>query len=72
MPRIERDRELAKRRKRKAQIKKYLLRYVTASGEVKETIAAKIRRMSPFFNIEERATALVEKVKAAKKAKAKK
>jgi hypothetical protein len=66
MPRCERDRELARRRKRKEKLQKLMTRYVKATNQAdKAVITAKIRRISPFFNIEERAAALTPQ--AAKK-----
>jgi hypothetical protein len=67
MPRIERDRELAQRRKRKEKLKKLMERYLKANQADKATISAKIRRISPFYNIEERAAALAEKASPKKK-----
>jgi len=65
MPRIERDRELARNRKRKVQLKKFTERYLKAtSTSDKQLIAAKIRRMSPFFDLEARVAALKEEQKA--------
>jgi hypothetical protein len=65
MPRIERDRELARSRKRKVQLKKFTARYAKATSHAdKEVIAAKVRRMSPFFNLEERAAQLKDAQKA--------
>ncbi|MBA4029998.1 MAG: hypothetical protein C0478_03755 [Planctomyces sp.] len=51
MPRTERDRELAKRRQRKAKIKKLEKKYQAATSDAdKEVIVAKVRRMSPMLN----------------------
>ncbi|ADG67849.1 hypothetical protein Plim_2021 [Planctopirus limnophila DSM 3776] len=51
MPRTERDRELAKRRQRKAKIKKLEKKYAAATSAAdKELIVAKVRRMSPMLN----------------------
>ena len=62
MPRIERDRELAQRRKRKSKLKKLLGRFVKATNQADKTvISAKIRRISPFYNLEERVAALAPK-----------
>ncbi|MFO0917031.1 MAG: DUF6800 family protein [Planctomycetaceae bacterium] len=62
MPRSERDRELSQRRKRKEKLKKLMGRYLKATSQAdKATIATKIRRVSPFYNIEERAAALAPK-----------
>jgi len=55
MPRIERDRELARRRHRKQKIQKLVARYVHANNQAdKQTIAAKVRRLSPLYDIEAR------------------
>jgi hypothetical protein len=68
MPRIERDRELAQRRKRKEKLKKLMGRYLKANNQAdKATLSAKIRRISPFYNIEERAAAIAAKVSPKKK-----
>lgn len=55
MPRIERDRELARRRKRKAKLKKLEARFakLTAAGE-KQVVFEKLRKISPLVNWEER------------------
>lgn len=58
MPRIERDRELAKRRTRKVKIMKLIAKYVAATGTDKEEIAAKVRRISPFFELDARVAEL--------------
>jgi hypothetical protein len=58
MPRIERDRELSQRRQRKTKITKLIAKYVTASGAEKEEIAAKVRRISPFYELDKRVTEL--------------
>ncbi|MDZ4689634.1 MAG: DUF6800 family protein [Planctomycetaceae bacterium] len=55
MPRIERDRELAKRRQRKTKLAKLITRYALASnGADKQALAAKVRRLSPFYDIDAR------------------
>lgn len=62
MPRIERDRELAQRRKRSDKLKKLMGRYIKATSQAdKALISSKIRRISPFYNIEERAAVLTAK-----------
>ncbi len=62
MARIERDREITQRRKRKDKLKKLMGRYLKATSQAdKATISAKIRRISPFYNIEERAAVLAPK-----------
>ncbi len=59
MPRIERDRELAQRRKRAEKLKMLMGRYLKATNQADKTVlSAKIRRVSPFYNIEERAAVL--------------
>jgi len=68
MPRIERDREIAQRRKRKDKLKKLMARFLKANNQAdKATLSSKIRRISPFYNIEERAAALTEKLSPKKK-----
>lgn len=68
MPRTERDRELAQRRKRKEKLQKLMGRFVKANNQAdKAAISAKIRRISPFYNIEERAAALAAKLAPKKK-----
>ncbi len=53
MPRDEGARELARKRIRKAKLKKLRLRYSTAKNETeKEEIFAKARRISPFVEFE--------------------
>jgi hypothetical protein len=55
MPRIERDRELAQRRQRKTKLLKLVKRYALASsGADKQVIAAKVRRISPFYDLDAR------------------
>jgi hypothetical protein len=53
MGRIERQRELARRRKRKVQIKKFRSRFASAKtqGE-KDAIIEKVFRISPFVTLE--------------------
>ena len=66
MPRIERDREIARRRQRKVKIKKLIEKYMKATAQAdKVVIATKVRRLSPFYNLEER----VAVIKAEQKAK---
>lgn len=66
MPRIERDREIARRRQRKVKIAKLVEKYMKATAQAdKATIATKVRRLSPFYNIDERVAA----IKAEKKSK---
>ena len=68
MPRIERDRELAQRRKRREKLQKLMGRYLKANNQAdKALLTSKIRRISPFYNIEERAAALAAKVAPKKK-----
>lgn len=55
MPRIERDRELAKRRQRKTKLQKLVTKYaLTSNSTDKQVIAAKVRRISPFYDLEAR------------------
>ena len=54
MGRTERTREIARRRKRKVQLKKLRVRFAAATTENdKEVILAKARRMSPFVTMGE-------------------
>ena len=58
MGRIERTREIARRRKRRVQLKKLRGRYAVATSESeKAEILVKARRLSPFVELEETATA---------------
>ena len=53
MGRIERGRELARQRKRRAKLRKLRGKYVTATSQgEKETIRQKVRRISPFVNLD--------------------
>jgi hypothetical protein len=53
MGRVERGRELARRRKRRDKLKKLRQRYVAAKGDAdKHAIEQKVRKMSPFMNME--------------------
>lgn len=55
MPRIERDREIARRRQRKVKIQKLIEKYMKSTVQAdKAVIATKVRRLSPFYNLEER------------------
>lgn len=55
MPRIERDREIARRRHRKEKIAKLVEKYMKATVQAdKAVLATKVRRLSPFYNLEER------------------
>ena len=59
MPRIERDREIARRRHRKVKIQKLIAKYMKATAQAdKVVIAAKVRRLSPFYNVDERVSAI--------------
>ena len=59
MPRIERDREIARRRQRKVKIKKLIEKYMKATAQAdKAVLATKVRRLSPFYNIDERVAVL--------------
>ncbi|MCH2201447.1 MAG: hypothetical protein MK102_05735 [Fuerstiella sp.] len=54
MGRIERTREIARRRKRRVQLKKLRIRFAAATSESeKAEILAKARRLSPFVTLEE-------------------
>jgi hypothetical protein len=69
MPRIERDREIARRRHRKVKIQKLVEKYMKATAAADKTIiATKVRRLSPFYNLDER-VAVIKAEKAEKKAK---
>ncbi|MHC4875414.1 MAG: DUF6800 family protein [Planctomycetota bacterium] len=58
MGRVERDREIARRRTRRAKLKKLRAKYEAAQSQSeKEEIFAKARRLSPFIDFE---TAAVE------------
>ena len=54
MGRIERTREIARRRKRKVQLQKLRIRFAAATSESeKSEILAKARRLSSFVTLEE-------------------
>jgi len=54
MGRIERSREIARRRKRRVQLQKIRVKYAAATTESeKADIRAKARRMSAFFELED-------------------
>jgi len=58
MGRIERTREIARRRKRRVQLKKLRIRFAAATSESeKAEIMTKTRRLSPFVSLEEKASA---------------
>ena len=53
MGRVERQRELARRRKRRVQLKKIRTKFAAASSDSeKAELLAKARRMSPFVVLE--------------------
>ena len=53
MGRTERQREIARRRKRKVGLAKVRVRYAAAKSEGEKTeLLAKARRMSPFIELE--------------------
>jgi hypothetical protein len=53
MGRTERQREIARRRKRKVGLAKVRARYVASKSEAEKTLLlAKARRMSPFIELE--------------------
>jgi hypothetical protein len=56
MGRVERDREIARRRTRRAKLKKLKGRYAKATDQAsKNAIVEKVRRISPFAHLEEAA-----------------
>ncbi len=58
MGRIERQRELARRRTRKVKLKKIRLRFAKATDQgQKEILLQKLRRVSPFVDLEAEAAA---------------
>jgi hypothetical protein len=53
MGRVERDREIARRRSRRAKLKKLRAKYQAATNQTdKDAIFAKAQRMSPFVQFE--------------------
>jgi hypothetical protein len=62
MGRVERDREIARRRTRRAKLRKLRVKYRAATSEAdKAAIQEKCRRISPRVNLaEEEATAAAE------------
>ncbi len=53
MGRIERDRELARRRKRSVQLKKFRARFAKAKSQGdKDAVIEKVFRISPFVDLE--------------------
>jgi hypothetical protein len=63
MPRIERDREIASRRHRRAKLKKLEFKALKATGADRDAIVEKVRRMSPLYNFAGR----IAELEAAKK-----
>jgi hypothetical protein len=54
MGRVERDRELARRRQRRAKLKKLRLKYREAQNDQERArIVEKVRKISPFVKLEE-------------------
>ncbi len=54
MGRVERTREIARRRSRRVKLKKLRTKYAAANNEgEKATIAAKVRKISPFATLED-------------------
>jgi hypothetical protein len=54
MGRVERDREIARRRTRRAKLKKLRARFAKATDQAtKNLILAKVRRISPFAVLEQ-------------------
>lgn len=52
MGRVERDREIARRRQRRAKLKKLRVKYAQADNRAaKDVIAEKVRRISPFVDL---------------------
>ncbi|MEZ6128247.1 MAG: DUF6800 family protein [Planctomycetaceae bacterium] len=53
MGRVERQREIARRRKRRVQLTKIRVKYAAATSDTeKAELLAKARRMSPFVELE--------------------
>lgn len=58
MGRVERDREIARRRTRRAKLKKLRVKYRNATGESeKAEIIAKVRKISPLVDLAAEETA---------------
>jgi len=54
MGRVERTREIARRRSRRTKLRKLRDKYAKAtSADEKQTLVAKARRLSPFANLDE-------------------
>ena len=54
MGRVERDREIARRRSRRAKIKKLRQKFAKAGDQgTKTAIVAKVRKISPFIELQE-------------------
>lgn len=54
MGRVERGREIARRRNRRAKLKKLRRKYAEANDQGKKTeIVAKVRKISPFASLEQ-------------------
>jgi Family of unknown function (DUF6800) len=52
MPRVERARELARRRKRKTKLKKLRVKFAKAGDRAeREAVQEKVRRISPFVKL---------------------
>ncbi len=57
MGRLERTREIAQRRKRRAQLTKIRAKYAVAKSQAeKDALFAKARKMSPFIELEPQAS----------------
>lgn len=57
MGRVERDREIARKRARRTKLKKLKVRYSKATDQAsKNAILEKVRRVSPFAQLEEPST----------------
>lgn len=61
MGRVERDREIARRRTRRAKLRKLRAKYRAATSESeKSAIQEKVRRISPLVNLAEEEAATAE------------
>lgn len=67
MGRVERDREIARRRSRRAKLKKLREKFAKAGDQsVKNAILAKVHKISPFLDFEASIPAATAKSKAKK------
>jgi hypothetical protein len=61
MGRVERDREIARRRTRRAKLRKLRVKYRAAANDTeKAAIQEKVRRISPLVNLAEEAATAAE------------